>query len=102
MPLSEDLTRLIELELTALKGPAFLRTSYGMAKENPFAYAPVTTVREVEGVLRWKDARLLRFFGERLASGDPASLFLRQWVSRVHQGAQDHWGQPVSGACLLS
>jgi hypothetical protein len=80
MPLSEDLTRLIELELTALKGPAFLRTSYGMAKENPFAYAPVTTVREVEGVLRWKDARLLRFFGERLASGDPASLFLRQWV----------------------
>ncbi|MGL5010934.1 MAG: hypothetical protein ACRC6I_13720, partial [Paracoccaceae bacterium] len=81
MPLSEDLTRLIDLELAALKGPAFLRTSYGMAKENPFAYAPVSTLREVEGVLRWKDTRLLRFFGERLASGDPASLFLRRWVN---------------------
>lgn len=81
LPLSEDLNRLIELELKALRAPAFLRTSYGMFKENPFAYAPVTTLREVEGVLRWKDARLLRFFGERLASGDPASLFLRQWVN---------------------
>jgi D123 len=79
MPLSEDLQRLIDLELKALKGPAFLRTSYGMAKECPFAYAPVTTLREVEGVLRWPDARLLRFFRERLASGDPASLFLRRW-----------------------
>jgi hypothetical protein len=80
LPLSPDLTRQIVLELGALKGPAFLRTSYGMAKENPFAYGPVTTLRDVEGVLRWKDARLLRFFGERLASGDPASLFLRRFV----------------------
>lgn len=80
MPLSDDLMRLIGLELAALKGPAFLRTSYGMAKECPFAYAPVTTLREVEGILRWNDARLMRFYRERLASGDPASLFLRRWV----------------------
>lgn len=81
LPLSEDLSHLIALELTALGSPAFLRTSYGMVKENPFAYAPVTRLHEVEGILRWVDKRLMRFYAERLASGDPASLFLRQWVT---------------------
>jgi hypothetical protein len=80
LPLPEDLCNMLTVELAARGGHAFLRTSYGMLKENPFAYAPVSSLREIESVLRWPDARFRRFVMDRLNDGGDASLFLRDWV----------------------
>jgi D123 len=101
LPLPEALRNMLTVELAARKGRAFLRTSYGMVKENPFAYAPVTSLRDIEGVLRWPDARLRRFVMNRLDDGGDASLFLRDWVDIQpgHEFRGFLQGRRVVGVC---
>jgi D123 len=101
LPLPEALCDMLTVELAARKGRAFLRTSYGMVKENPFAYGPVTCLRDVESVLRWPDARLRRFVMNRLDDGGDASLFLRDWVDIMpgHEFRAFLQGRRVVGVC---
>lgn len=78
---SDGLKRDVEFHLKAANGRLFVKSSYGMLKQNPFAYAPVTRLRELDSNLRWPDTRIEGYLRNRLSGGSLARLVLLPWVA---------------------
>lgn len=58
---------------------AFVKTSYGMLKQNPLAYAPVFSHADLLSNLRFPDRRIGGYLHNRLTSGSPAHLVISPW-----------------------
>lgn len=82
LPFSERVETWLADTIAGFGGKAFLRTGRGMVKECPFAYAPVCSVNDAMGLLRWPDSRIGTYAQARLAgASDKISLMLRPWIT---------------------
>lgn len=80
LPFSQDLEDQVAAALEKTDSPLFVKTSYGMLKQNPFAYAPVASFRDFETNLRWPDTRIEGYLHNRLSEDTLAYLVLSPWA----------------------
>lgn len=77
---SERLLTEIDTSCSVHRGTGvFVKTSYGMLKENPLAYAPVFSRTDFEANVRFPDKRIGGYLHNRLALGSAAFLQVTPW-----------------------
>lgn len=67
-------------QVTQHESGVFFKTSYGMLKENPFAYGANHSVEDFVSCFRWHDTRFARFLASRILDGGEASIIASPWI----------------------
>ncbi|RJE82568.1 cell division cycle protein 123 family protein [Paracoccus onubensis] len=84
---SLDIEEFISGELEKYPKGIFIKTSYGMFKQNPFAYSPIFSMRDFNSNVRWPDHRIENFLRNRLKFRSPFCISASPWVD-IHPGTE--------------